>query len=75
MESMNLTKTWAVLTRTALATLAAGAPAAHAAPPSWYTPLWSEELGQPVGAAPDPARWKFNLGNNGGWETFAVTPE
>lgn len=45
---------------------ALGGGRAQAIPPG-YTPIWSEDFNQPVGSAPDPARWKFNLGNNDGW--------
>ena len=35
----------------------------RAAPPA---PIWSDEFNQPVGSAPDPAKWAFDLGG-GGW--------
>ena len=39
-------------------------------PPSitlWGRPAWSDEFGGPKGAPPDPDRWAFETGNNGGW--------
>lgn len=42
--------------------LAAAGYQAIAAP----APVWSDEFDQPVGAAPDPAKWAFDLGG-GGW--------
>lgn len=35
---------------------------ATAAPP----PVWSDDFNQPVGSAPDPAKWTYDLGG-GGW--------
>jgi hypothetical protein len=28
---------------------------------------WSDEFEGPAGSRPDPAKWTFDLGNNGGW--------
>jgi len=28
---------------------------------------WADEFDGPAGAAPDPTRWTYDLGNNGGW--------
>ena len=39
-------------------------------PPSialWSRPAWSDEFGGPKGTPPDPDRWAFETGNNGGW--------
>jgi len=33
----------------------------------WSRPTWSDEFGGPKGALPDPERWAFETGNNGGW--------
>jgi beta-glucanase (GH16 family) len=33
----------------------------------WGRPAWSDEFGGPQGAPPDPERWAFETGNNGGW--------
>lgn len=33
----------------------------------WGSPAWSDEFDGPQGAAPDPARWTFDVGNNDGW--------
>src|SRR5207344_2927677 len=33
----------------------------------WSRPAWSDEFGGPKGALPDPERWAFETGNNGGW--------
>jgi beta-glucanase (GH16 family) len=30
-------------------------------------PAWSDEFAGPKGALPDPERWAFETGNNGGW--------
>ena len=29
--------------------------------------IWSDEFNGPAGSPPDPARWTYDLGNNGGW--------
>lgn len=29
------------------------------------TPVWQDELNQPVGSGPDPSKWVFDLGSNG----------
>ena len=45
-------------------------PADEPGPPSmelWGRPAWSDEFGGPKGAPPDPDRWAFETGNNGGW--------
>jgi len=42
----------------------------EARPPSialWSRPAWSDEFAGPKGALPDPERWAFETGNNGGW--------
>src|SRR5437764_8093513 len=55
----------------ALAIAACGSGAANhgtptaPAPPS--TPAWSDEFDGPANAAPDAAKWTYDLGNNGGW--------
>jgi beta-glucanase (GH16 family) len=39
-------------------------------PPSialWSRPAWSDEFTGAKGALPDPERWAFETGNNGGW--------
>ena len=39
-------------------------------PPSialWSRPAWSDEFAGPKGALPDPERWAFETGHNGGW--------
>ncbi len=30
-------------------------------------PAWRDEFNQPVGSAPDPAKWVYDLGNSDGW--------
>jgi beta-glucanase (GH16 family) len=35
-------------------------------PPATTGP-WSDEFDGPAGALPDPSRWTYDLGNNGGW--------
>ncbi len=29
--------------------------------------VWSDEFNQPDGSSPDPTKWTFDTGNNGGW--------
>jgi len=33
----------------------------------WGSPVWSDEFEGARGAAPDPQRWAFDVGNNSGW--------
>jgi beta-glucanase (GH16 family) len=33
----------------------------------WRPPAWSDEFAGSKGAPPDPDRWAFETGNNGGW--------
>ena len=40
--------------------------------------VWDDEFNQPDGSSPDPTKWSFNIGNNGGWgnnelETYTTT--
>jgi beta-glucanase (GH16 family) len=45
-------------------------PADETGPPSmelWGRPAWSDEFGGSRGSPPDPDRWAFETGNNGGW--------
>jgi len=42
--------------------------------------IWSDEFGGPVGSSPDPSKWTYDVGNNGGWgnnelETYTALPE
>ncbi len=48
------------------------------APPQ--TAAWSDEFAGPANSAPDPSKWMYDLGNNGGWgnqelETYTGSPE
>ncbi|MSU23636.1 MAG: glycoside hydrolase family 16 protein [Opitutus sp.] len=61
--------------RMLVVTLLASTRFALAAP----APIWSDEFNQPVGSAPDPARWVHDLGA-GGWgnnelQTYTATRE
>jgi beta-glucanase (GH16 family) len=47
-----------------------GRPPDQPQPPAlelWGRPAWSDEFGGHQGAPPDPDRWAFETGNNGGW--------
>ncbi len=54
---------------TALLLFASAVPAAAAhaqTTPNWGNPVWQDEFGGAAGAAPDPSKWTFDLGNNFG---------
>jgi beta-glucanase (GH16 family) len=57
----------------------AASPAASLADSTKWTLTWSDEFNGPDGSAPDPAKWKFDLGG-GGWgnrelESYTARPE
>ncbi len=47
-------------------------------PVTQWNIVWDDEFNQPDGSSPDPTKWSFNIGNNGGWgnnelETYTTT--
>ncbi len=36
-------------------------------PVTQWNIVWSDEFNQPDGSSPDPTKWTFDIGNNGGW--------
>ena len=46
---------------------------------SWHL-IWDDEFNGPTNSSPDPSKWTYDLGNNGGWgnqelETYTNLPE
>ncbi|MCY0902783.1 MAG: family 16 glycosylhydrolase [Firmicutes bacterium] len=52
---------------TALADTTGGAPRVIKSPLGNWDLVWNEQFRGPAGDSPDPHRWGFELGNNGGW--------